>query len=228
MATPTSPRSLKSSVYQQIARIGQAIALYVQDNAGFLPSAEPAPRIDPNDPKRTIDTCHWARWHTALVGPGYLPGFADRFTTGAPATVFRCPADRTALPDQGVDQSSVGTSYLVNNRVLPFHSTGGAGGGPFRYAKYKNPADRLVLTEKDASLRAVHAGLIEPWNQDPILTGLRGRHGLGGADGAANVLFLDFHVETRTLKHITAPAQLAKQKHPDPDPRNLWGTRPEE
>jgi len=209
-------------------KLGAAIAAYVQDNNGYLPCSEPPSLPDPNNPKKRLEVCKWARWHSALVGSGYIEGKTDRFKVSGPATLFKCPADYTIPQDSAIDQGGIGSSYVVNNKVMPFASSEDAGGGPFKLSKYKNRAGRLTLTEKDGIFGRPHGGLVGNTNQDVILKAVKGRHGRGGPDGICNVLFLDFHVEGRSVKEVIQPAVRANQKEPNADPKNLWGIRAED
>jgi prepilin-type N-terminal cleavage/methylation domain-containing protein/prepilin-type processing-associated H-X9-DG protein len=211
-----------------LERIGLAIAAYTQDNDGYLPMCQPPQFPDPKDPKKKIEMTNWARWYSALVLNRYLDGKADKFNITPPATVFQCPADRTVSHYGGIDQSGIGCSYFANNRVMPFHGNIGGDGGPFRITKYKNRFARIVLAEKDATFVRFHGGLVEIWNQNAIIDGVKGRHGHAPPDAFCNVLFLDWHVEPRTVNEIIEPAIRTRKKDPNADPNNLWGFRPED
>ncbi len=212
-----------------LAQIGQAIAAYARDNNGYLIMSQPMQIPDPNDANKTVSCTRWSRWHAALVMSGYLEGRCeDGAFVHTSSKVFRCPADWTVWNNCVVGQGGHGCSYFVNNRVIPFNGDIGGSGGPFKLSRYKNRAGRLVLTEKDASLDKCQGGLIEQWNQETIIQGVKGRHGRAAPERLCNVLFLDWHVEPMLVREVIAPAVRAKEKNADPDPKNLWGGRAED
>jgi len=157
--------------------------------------------------------------------------------------VFKCPSDFSGDPNSPIDQFLGGTSYYVNYRVLPWFSVNGggtngpqyrafgSGPGMFKITKYRNTSSRLVMTEKDMTAGgAPGAGgcLAAPgsttlYTSQWIVDNVKGRHGRGGADGRANILFLDWHVDAKPVKEIKAGAVRQLAGDLNPEGQLLWG-----
>jgi len=56
-----------------------------------------------------------------------------------------------------------------------------------------------------------------------IVDNVKGRHGRGGADGRANILFLDWHVDAKPVKEIKAGADRQLAGDLNPEGQLLWG-----
>jgi prepilin-type N-terminal cleavage/methylation domain-containing protein/prepilin-type processing-associated H-X9-DG protein len=157
--------------------------------------------------------------------------------------VFRCPADSsystmTTPPGPGIWEipntfDGKGTSWFVNLRVfaligiqcLSNQDSGFYGWGLWGHpvGRYRNTAERLVMTEKKA-IDGLGGGAIngtvaqwEEWGNfvpnvftQGILNTVYGHHRRSSAPnnlGSANVLFLDGHVQLLDVKDIRKPAE---------------------
>jgi len=105
---------------------------------------------------------------------------------GSPGELFRCPADA----EGAVDFSFLGlprTSYSVNEALMPAAAPVGPGGW---VRAYQAPKARVTVTFYDAQM------VIAPTGPDVVPAY---RH-----TGAANVAYLDGHVETHTSENPPA------------------------
>jgi prepilin-type N-terminal cleavage/methylation domain-containing protein/prepilin-type processing-associated H-X9-DG protein len=229
-----------------LRQIGMAIQMYVQANKNALPPAETS--WDDSGAAKSRPHQEWtmARWWTLLADRKHLPSLLlkNRHELNAPSKILQCPADATTDGrDWAVAANGNGVSYTANHRVLygwPYNGGSSAPNGGwnhhkgsfvFKITKYRNVADRLVLTDKNASGGRYYVGLASDppnrnWNPTGIITTVKGRHGKGGNDGLCNVLFLDFHVDAVPYKEVIGPAERALDNtinKADIDPRNLWG-----
>lgn len=100
--------------------------------------------------------------------------------------------------------------------------------GPQKALSFRNPSQRLVLTEKDANLMYGGPIGLSPagtWNYQHVIDQVRPRHGKGNKfAGLANVLFLDGHVAAVGYAELVQPAVAALAGNANPDPSGLWGT----
>jgi prepilin-type N-terminal cleavage/methylation domain-containing protein/prepilin-type processing-associated H-X9-DG protein len=236
-----------------LKQIGLAISMYASDNNGNLPSAEAWWNNGWTAPWRL----EYNRWHTQLgagkyLGGGYKPHSSTALNVPSGGGVFRCPSDATVINLTATDDTRIdgykGMSYVANNRVFPFWSADGSGSHRlfgdrnykalppmFKVTKYRGVSGRLVLTEKNATDANGVVGLLQPWNRTRMIDGVKGRHGKGGNQGLANILFLDWHVDAMTYNDIVQSAVLGQawstsgNRPPQSvDPQRLWHILAEE
>jgi prepilin-type N-terminal cleavage/methylation domain-containing protein/prepilin-type processing-associated H-X9-DG protein len=200
-----------------LRQIGTAILQYVQESRGYVPPSEP-----PLSPQ-----WEFTRWPAILVGTKCLRAReADQWGVSGPATVFKCPSDNTIDPNRSISAHFEGSSYIPNGRVMPRSIYYNPQRGPMKAARFRNCSARLLMTEKDGNL--FYGGPIgltpgADYMYQGVVERVKARHGRGGNQGLANVLFLDGHVTAMTYDDITRPAVQALSGASNPDPLRLWG-----
>jgi prepilin-type processing-associated H-X9-DG protein len=200
-----------------LRQLGQAIIGYVHEQRGYLPPSEP-PLTQPWE---------YVRWPAILVGGGYIKGeTATQYGVETPARVFKCPSDATIDAAAAVSIHFAGCSYVPNGRVMPRATYYNPFRGPEKAVRFHNPSQRLLLTEKDGNLQYGGPMGLSPagtWNYQNVVKLTKARHGRGGKEGMANVLFLDTHVSGMNYREIVEPATRALAGEQNPDPSRLWG-----
>ncbi len=216
-------------------QLGLAIQLYTTENNGLIPFRE-----NPYVSLRGYHSYDWpyGRMHTQLAAEQLIPGevYNDGKNVRDTSGVLRCPSDKTIQTPGVVTGAYQGHSYLANTTVMPQNGNYGASKpiGMFRLSRYRRPAKKLVLTERDGGnlIGKMHTvGITHPWNAERIIQATVGRHGndtVGDdAHGNANVLFLDGHVVLMHYDQIVEPAIRRLAGESPNDPEGLWGRRPE-
>ncbi|MFT3789227.1 MAG: DUF1559 domain-containing protein [Tepidisphaeraceae bacterium] len=208
-----------------LRQIGVAILRYTQDHRGFIPPTEPP----------SNESWQYTSWPSILVGNGYLKvGVATSFNVKPGVSLFRCPSDATFNDNATVEGYHSGVSYVPNARLMPKAIFYPGQRRPLKIGLFRNTSTRLLMTEKDGSLKDRYGTPIPvltpfglspsgPVYYDQVVTYIRARHGGRGLAAKANVLFLDTHVAPMLRADIVRPAVNALANDANPDPQLLWG-----
>lgn len=241
------------SCASNLRQMGQGIMLYTQDAKGILPFfsgwSMPYGSVHP-----AWVGCVAEQLSIQLVTETTVEA---TFSSWNAAKIFRCPSDDTYKSmggsprivygpnmfgaSNGAGMYGQGTSWFANFRVLStnYQYMSGTDGGSWSssgwcyghpIARYRNPTERLMMTEKQASNLWGGGGvlgedyqwaLIAAWNnwgcaylrgdffmhQIPeAVYGWHRRTAKATDKGWANVLFLDGHVELKSVQEIIQPA----------------------
>ncbi len=200
----------KVACSSNLRNLGFSIEMYINDNEGRLPSAEPRHR-------ESISPLHWFMNSSLLANVNVtLQKDPNGSLIGPPTerTVLTCPSHRYPNmtryePGYPKEERGYALSYMMNG-------TWGLGGRPDhldyrRTSEFHRPSESLVLCDGNGYERAPGIVLYHSCPKGNF----EYRH-----RGSVNILFLDSHIESLTEKDIPFCSMFSKQRY-----GSFWSAR---
>lgn len=177
VVTKARENGRRAACLSNMSQIGQAIEVYVQDYAGFLPSwsitnpTQTAPPPSPNTPSDAVQT-----WDTSISG--YLKN----------TQILMCPSN----PNTDARRAR---AYAIAQYTQNFRAAGSPAFGLYR-DKIPAPTKTVLLFEKGANAPGAWGDALgQNVNQTHNSAGQSGYSDKPFHFNGKNILFLDYHVK---------------------------------